>query len=45
LPWISKSITYSDYVFVALAIQREMRKRHIIICGLSVSTIFFRIIS
>ena len=27
-------ITYSEYVFVALVIQHEMRMRHIFICGL-----------
>ena len=41
------SITYSEDVFVALAlgIQHAMRKRHIVICGLSGSTEFFHTIS
>jgi hypothetical protein len=37
--------TYCECVFVALGIQRAMRMRHIVICGLSGSTIFFRILS
>jgi len=32
-------------VFVALGIQHAMRMRHIVICGLSESTIFSHIIS
>jgi hypothetical protein len=39
------SITYSECVFVALGIQRDMRMRQIVICGLSGSTTFFYIIS
>ena len=37
-------ITYSQCVFVSLGIQQSMRMRHIIICGLHGSTIFFHII-
>jgi len=32
-------------VFVTLGIQHAMRVRHIVICGLPRSTVFFRIIS
>jgi len=38
-------IIYSKCVFVALRTQHAMRMRRIVICGLSRSTIFFRMIS
>jgi len=38
-------ITYSECGFVALGIEHGMRMRHIFICGLPHSTIFFHIIS
>ena len=38
------SITYSECVSGALIIQRTMRMRHIVICCLSGSTVFFHII-
>jgi hypothetical protein len=37
------SITYSECVFVALGVQHSICMRHIIICGLSGSTIFYHI--
>ena len=39
------SITYCEFVFVALGIQHAMRMRRIVICGLAGSAIFFDIIS
>ena len=41
----NKYYIFQKCLFVALGAQREMRKRHIVIRGLSGSTIFFRIIS
>jgi hypothetical protein len=35
------SILYSDCVFIALSIQHAMYMRHIVICGLPGSTVFF----
>jgi len=42
---VENIITYYEYVFVALGIQRVLRMRRIAICGLPRSTIFFHIIS
>jgi hypothetical protein len=42
---IAVIITYFKPVFVALGIQHAMRMRHIVICGLPRSAIFFHIIS
>jgi len=41
----SISITYAVGLSLALVIQRTLRMRHIVICGLRGSTIFFYIIS
>ena len=41
----SISITYSECEFIALVIQYAMRMRHVVICVLSGSNIFFYIIS
>ena len=38
-------IMYPEYVFVPLSIQHTTRMRHIIICGLPGSTVFFHFIS
>jgi len=42
---ISMILTYSEFVFVALFIQRALRVGHIVICGLSGSTKIFHVIS
>ena len=39
------SITYYECVFVAFGIHHAMRMRHIVICGLSVSILFFHTVS
>jgi hypothetical protein len=42
---MEKQYYQSQYAFAALVIRHAMRMRHIAICGLFRSTIFFRIIS
>ena len=39
------SVTYSVYVTVASVVQHATRMRHIVICGPSGSTLFFKIVS
>ena len=39
------SITHSECVFLAWSIQHASQMRHILICGLTSSTLFFHIIS
>ena len=41
---VAVDITYSESALVALGIQHAIRKRHIFICDLRRSTIFFHII-
>ena len=45
LQWKRISIIYSECMLVALSIQYALCMRHIVICGLPSSTIFFHIIS
>jgi hypothetical protein len=35
------SITYSEYVSVAFGIYGTLRMRHIVVCGMTRSTIYF----
>ena len=37
--------TYAEFVFAALGVERAMRMGHTVICDLSISTIFFHVIS
>jgi len=40
-----RSITYSDCVFVAVGIHHATRMRHIVVCSLRATAVFFFIIS
>jgi hypothetical protein len=41
----TKTLAYSECVFVALDIKHAMRMHHIVNCGLFASTMFFHLIS
>jgi len=43
--WKNKSVTYSEFVSVALAFQHVKRMRSIVICCLSGCVIFFHVIA
>jgi hypothetical protein len=43
--WKSLSMTYSECVLVAYVIQHEMCTRHIVMCSITRSTLFFSIMS
>jgi hypothetical protein len=42
---VKRIITSSGRVFIALVMQHTMRMHHVVICGLSDSTVFLHIIS
>ena len=39
------SVTYCEFVFVALVIRHAMLMHHVVICGISSSILFFHIFS
>ena len=43
LQWKAIHITHYECVFVVLGIQQAMHKHHMVICGLTSSTLFFHI--
>jgi len=45
LQWESKNITQPDCVFLALDVQHAVRMRHIVICMVPDSSVFYHIIS